>query len=218
MPSESASADAARKSSVNFGASADGLVAAHEIQQLAYRYALAMDSRNAELLSALWVQGSQKAQFPDMDIDTVHNSIIPSWTSAGPTVMLVGNHIIEFENADTATGSVYCLVRIVLGGKLVEQSVLYRDHYQRNEDAGWLFRCRRHQLFFGRLLGDDPWAQSPAEWPRHQVGRGDLPDGFPGYPKGTLDRPATVHVDFLARHHSGVVAGEEQDGVGDVLC
>src|SRR5918995_2313938 len=92
----------------------DRLWSAHEIEQLAYRYAFAFDSRDVEALGALWAETDSPAGPPEIDIHSVRNDFDHWLYGLGPTVLAVCNHIIEFEedHGDRARGSVYCLAQI----------------------------------------------------------------------------------------------------------
>jgi hypothetical protein len=118
------------------------------IQQLAYRYAVALDSRNMDDLVALFV--------PDVQVgrDKAGRDALKRWFTelmSGPrvTVHFVGNHVVDFEDADHASGIVYChdeLERPATGrweyGKLQ-----YWDSYIRLGEE-WLFKRRRFHRWY----------------------------------------------------------------------
>jgi hypothetical protein len=157
----------------------DQLWAAHEIRQLAYRYALAQDSRDRTLLLSLWSETAEPATTPDIDIHTVRSEAA-RWFQKGPTVHFVGNHVIGFDGPGAAHGSVYCWAQLDLGHAFVDQAILYEDHYVLDGGA-WLFATRRHLLWYGQERDRNPIRQEPATWPRGHVGRGSLPEEFPSY-------------------------------------
>jgi hypothetical protein len=163
--------------------SGDGLtslqrvVARDEIRQLAYRYALAIDSRDIDLLVSLFV--------PDVRVGrdaTGHEALREFWTNSlttiGVSILFVGNHIIDFDDREHARGTVYCRGQIQDGDAWVEQAILYRDAYTRR-DGCWLFVRRIHELWYGVETAERPLAQAPADWPAHHVGRGTVPESWP---------------------------------------
>jgi SnoaL-like domain len=158
----------------------DRLWALHEIQQLAYRYAFAFDSRDLEALAALWAETDSPAEAPEIDIHTVREDFDQWLYGLGPTVLAVCNHIIEFDDDANARGSVYCLGQIDMGERFIDQSILYQDRYVRR-DGRWLFLVRRHMLWFGQPRPEHPLEQEPANWPASPVGRGTLPDELASY-------------------------------------
>jgi len=155
-------------------------VATQEIQQLAYSYALAFDSRDISMLHGLWIQDVERVDYPEINIHTVREDFDQWLYDLGPTVLLVGNHVVNIEDADHATGSVYCLGQIDLGEQFVQQAILYQDRYARHQGR-WLFERRRHLLWYGISTAENPFSQAPADWPAKTFGRGTLPEDFPSY-------------------------------------
>src|SRR5690349_17427993 len=152
------------------------LAAIHEIRQLAYRYAYAFDSRDFAEFRRLWADTDEPAELPILD---GHFCRSPAFEQAalelGPTILFVGNHLIDFDDHDHAGGRVYCLCQQDVGGTFVDQTILYRDRYVR-QDGHWLFESREHLLFFGQPRDRNPYDQPPANWPENAIGRGTLPD------------------------------------------
>jgi SnoaL-like domain len=155
------------------------LWATHEIRRLALRYALAVDSRDRELLLSLWAETGEPATAPDIDVHTVRSEAA-RWFRKGPTIHFVGNHLVDLHGPDTASGSVYAWAQLDLGEEFVDQAILYQDRYVRR-DGRWLFLTRRHLLWFGQERDRHPIRQPPATWPRGYVGRGTLPEDLPSY-------------------------------------
>jgi ketosteroid isomerase-like protein len=162
---------------------ADGLtavervVARDEIRQLAYRYALAIDSRDVDLLVSLFV--------PDVRVGrdrSGHQVLRESWLESlgaiGVSILFVGNHLIDFEDPAHAIGGVYCRGQIQDGERWIEQAIHYRDRYEKR-DGSWLFVRRVHRLWYGVETAERPLDQAPANWPEHHAGRGTLPEEWP---------------------------------------
>ena len=119
-----------------------------EIRQLPYRYALAVDSRDMDGLVDLFV--------PDVRVgaDEVGRDALKRWFTESlrkfrATVHFVGNHTVDFADADHAHGIVYChdeLERPEIGewhiGKLQ-----YRDTYVR-VDGEWCFQRRKFYRWY----------------------------------------------------------------------
>jgi ketosteroid isomerase-like protein len=163
--------------------SGDGLtpversVARDEIRQLAFRYALAVDSRDIDLLVSLFV--------PDVKVgrtgegrDALRHAFVESLSAIGVSILFVGNHVIDFSDADHATGVVYCRGQIQDGERWIEQAIQYRDVYERREGE-WLFVRRVHVLWYGVETAERPLDQEPANWPQRHVGRGTVPEDMP---------------------------------------
>lgn len=138
------------------------------IQQLAHRYGLCLDSRDIEQLVQLFP--------PDVRVgrDERGRAALAQWFTDtmrqyGASVHLVGNHIVDFVDADHARGVVYChdeLERPELGrwewGKLQ-----YWDDYVRR-DGEWFFQRRRFHRWYivdalerpAPMSGDEDTAQA----------------------------------------------------------
>jgi hypothetical protein len=151
----------------------------HEIQQLAYRYAYAVDFRDVDMYRTLWAANEPPASPPEIDIHAAER-MITEWPGRGPSVLFVCNHLIDFDDDDHAHGSVYCIVQVGWGERFIDQSVMYQDRYVR-DDGRWRFQTRRHLLWFGTERGAHPFSQPPASWPASPVGRGSLPEDVESY-------------------------------------
>src|SRR5437773_1147777 len=77
------------------------------IHQLVSRYALALDSRNMDDLVALFVQDVRVGRGASgrPALKEWYTTVMRQW---GVSVHLVANHIIDFDDADHASGIVYC--------------------------------------------------------------------------------------------------------------
>ncbi|MEO8906689.1 MAG: nuclear transport factor 2 family protein [Microbacteriaceae bacterium] len=155
----------------------DRLWSIHQIQQLAYRFAQAHDGRDMAELERLFVPAAELLDFPEFNQANVLSTLPEYFRFAGPTVLFVANHIIDFVDNDRATGSVYCFAKLDIGGVWVEQAIQYQDIYQREPD-GWRFAMRRHLLWYGIEQADRPFDQPKTQWPAGATGRGSLPEDF----------------------------------------
>ncbi len=155
------------------------LLALHEIQQLAYRYAYAVDFRDVPLYRTLWAANDPPAAPPEIDIHAAEE-MIRQWPYRGPSVLFVCNHLIELDDDDHAHGSVYCIVQVGWGERFLDQSVMYQDRYVR-ENGQWRFQTRRHLMWFGVERDAHPFRQPLANWPASPTGRGSLPEAITSF-------------------------------------
>lgn len=154
-------------------------IARDEIHQLVCRYALAIDSRDLDLLVSLFVpdvrvgrHASGRAALRDFFADSLG--------AIGVSILFVGNHLVDFDTPQRARGVVYCRGQIQDGDKWIEQAIQYRDTYERR-DGSWLFARRDHLLWYGVEAAEHPLAQEPANWPANHAGRGTLPEAWPSW-------------------------------------
>src|ERR1700737_3663323 len=107
------------------------LVAHEEIRQLAAHYALAVDSRDLDLLVGLFVDDVQVGDRRGRP--ALRTSFDRSLRAVGVTILNVGTTVIDLLDADHANGSVYCKGEIQEGERWIHQAILYRDTYERRE-------------------------------------------------------------------------------------
>lgn len=95
-------------------------------------------------------------------------------------VLHTGNHVIELTGSDTARGTVYCHVEVLLqDGSAYQQAVFYTDSYRRQSGTWYFAEQRGHELFYGAPWLTRPNELAPAEWPRSQTGQGTVPHRWP---------------------------------------
>jgi hypothetical protein len=139
-----------------------------EIQQLAHRYSLAVDSRDMDLLASLFV--------PHVKIGRVATGrdALKRWygsalRTVGATIHMVGNHIVDLDvhDVDRATGVVYCReeTQDLHTGAWRIGMIQYWDAYHR-VDGRWLFDRRKVRRWYrtdavGRVAHDDHAAHGP---------------------------------------------------------
>jgi hypothetical protein len=154
----------------------DRLESLAAIQQLAVRYALAVDSRNMDALVELFAVDVRVGR------DEVGRDALRAWFTRslrGPrtTVHFVANHIVDFDDADHARGIVYCRDELEVpdAGEWDCGMFQYWDTYVRNAGVWHFERRRLHRWYLVDALTR----------PAHGAGAGDatlstalLPDAF----------------------------------------
>lgn len=119
-----------------------------EIRQLAFRYAVAVDARDLDALVSLFT--------PDVRVgrDTRGRDPLKAWFAGilrnmRVSVHFVGNHVIEFADADHARGIVYCHDELErpASGEWQRGALQYWDEYLRVDDA-WFFARRRFHRWY----------------------------------------------------------------------
>ena len=151
----------------------DRAVARDEIRQLAYRYAAAIEKRDVEAMVGLFVPHARFGTYGEGP-DALRRLMLESMAGSVFAVILVANHLIEFDGRDRAAGEVWahCNAQTERDG-FIEQLIKYEDRYVRHE-GHWLFLHRRHRLWYG-VARESPLRQEAADWPTGQVGVGDVP-------------------------------------------
>ena len=121
------------------------LIARDEIRDLAHRYALATDSRDLDALVALFVEDVRGGR-DETGRKALYRNFEEQLRGVGVTILFVGNHVIEFEDDEHASGTVYCKGEIQDGERWISQAIQYRDRYARRAGR-WYFVRRRHHLW-----------------------------------------------------------------------
>lgn len=155
------------------------LMATDSIRQLASRYAVSMDARDVDALVSLYVDDVQVGR-DHFGRDALRDDFDRQLRQVGVTILFVGNHVIDFDDADHARGIVYCKAEIQHAERWIQQAIRYDDGYERR-DGRWYFVRRRHRLFYGIDLSDNPLELEPANWPINHTGKGTLPESLPSW-------------------------------------
>jgi ketosteroid isomerase-like protein len=137
-------------------------LAYEEIRQLAYRYALATDSRDIESLVGLFVDDVRVGR-DAVGRDALRQSFTRQLRAVGVTILQVSNHVIDFDDDDHAHGVVYCRGEIQDGDRWIVQTILYEDTYERR-DSRWYFVRRKHLLWYGAEPGQNQLELKTANW------------------------------------------------------
>ena len=150
------------------------LLARDEIRQLPLRYAAAIESRDIDAMADLFSPHARFGEHGDGP-NGLRQLMTRSLDGSVFAVILVANHIIEFEGSERASGQVWahCYAHTQADG-FVEQLIKYEDRYERH-DGRWLFLHRKHRLWYGVGHPESPLRQPAANWPERQVGVGDIP-------------------------------------------
>lgn len=149
------------------------LVALDEIRTLPVRYAKAIEQRDVEAMVGLFTADARFGPY-GTGPDGVRRLMTETMTDSLVAVILVTNHLVHLDAPDAAHGEVWALCAAQNGGDYVEQLLRYDDRYRR-EGGEWRFLHRRHRLWFGARRSPSPFEQPAADWPRSQVGVGDVP-------------------------------------------
>jgi hypothetical protein len=145
----------------------DRLDAYRQIRELAARYGRELDARDMDGLLELYV--------PEVR-DRLREALVLPLRRVRITVLHVGTHVIDFSDADNATGSVYCHAEIQnTAANWISQAIHYGDRYTRRDGRWYFARARRHELFYGADHGVAPNGLPPADWPTHDTGTGTVP-------------------------------------------
>ncbi len=152
------------------------LEADRQIRQLVSRYALALDSRDVAALVALFVPDVQVGN-GESGREALARWFDPILRPYRTTFHIVGNHVIDLDDDDHATGVVYCRPEHEVGDLWVVMPMQYWDRYERREGQ-WLFRSRRPVVFYAADVLEHPLSvQDRFHFPGNpMIHRAELPE------------------------------------------
>tara|TARA_Y100000782_G_scaffold115539_1_gene159698 strand:- start:16214 stop:16834 length:621 start_codon:yes stop_codon:yes gene_type:complete len=166
----------------------DRLESLDEIRQLVAKYALSLDMRDLDAHVNLFAadikvsrEQSGRAHLKAWLDDTLRLQFTG-------TSHHLGNHIIEFEDADHAVGVVYSKNEHECGGEWVIMQMLYWDDYERI-DGRWYFRRRLPCYWYATDLNKPPIGDMKMRWPGREPYHGAFHDLFPSWQEFWQQRP-----------------------------
>jgi SnoaL-like domain len=147
------------------------------IQQLAVRYAMAVDARDIDAWTGCFV--------PDVDMgrhgrgrEALRRYIDPMVRRFYRSVHQICGHRVELIDPDRATGAVYCRAEHEVGEQWVVMAICYFDEYAR-VDGEWFFSRRRERHWYAADVTSTPQSAGFAGW--SGSGQPALPAEFPSW-------------------------------------
>jgi hypothetical protein len=142
------------------------------IQQLAIRYAIAIDSRDLDLMVEQWVPDVWMGKAFGAGRDAVRRFFGEVLQGFYRSVHMIVGHEIHVTGPDTATGRVYCRAEHESGANWVVQAIVYEDTYRRVGQS-WGFAKRVHRHWYSTPIDEAPSGPTFENWPGRT---GPLPD------------------------------------------
>lgn len=166
----------------------DRLESIEAIRQLAGRYSLTLDMRDLDAHVNLFA--------PDIRVgrEKVGREHLKSWVDSTlrdqftGTSHHLGQHIIEFIDADHAIGVVYSKNEHETGPEWVIMQMLYWDDYERI-DGLWYFRRRLPCYWYATDLNKPPIGDMKMRWPGREPYEGTFHGLFPSWKQFWSQRP-----------------------------
>ena len=166
----------------------DRLESIEEIRQLVGKYSLSLDMRDLDAHVNLFA--------PDIRVsrDKTGRAHLKAWVDDTlrnqftGTSHHLGQHIIEFNDADQALGVLYSKNEHECGGEWVIMQMLYWDDYERI-DGRWYFRRRLPCYWYATDLNKPPIGDMKMRWPGREPYDGAFHDLFPSWKEFWAARP-----------------------------
>jgi hypothetical protein len=163
----------------------DRLESLDEIRQLAAKYSLSLDMRDMDAHVNLFV--------PDIRVsrEKTGRAHLKSWLDDTLRLQFtgtshhIGNHIIEFDDADNAHGVVYSKNEHETpcadgGSEWVIMQMIYWDNYERR-DGRWYFRRRLPCYWYATDINKPPVGDNKMRWPDRESYEGAYHELWPSW-------------------------------------
>lgn len=160
----------------DLGARLARVEAVQAIQQLAIRYAIAVDSRDLDSWVSLFVEDVDCGRY-GRGRAALRDFITPNVRLFYRSIHFICGHEIELLDEATARGKVYCRAEHEDGEKWIVMAICYFDQYARRE-GGWFFVSRQERHWYAADVNEPPMRPAVSPWPA-ELGRPPaLPQAF----------------------------------------
>jgi len=146
------------------------------IQQLPVRYAMAVDSRDFDTWTHLFIEDvncGRRGQGREVLKGFIENACKGFYRS----VHQICGHKIDFVDADHATGAAYCRAEHESGSDWVVMAICYFDTYERR-DGKWFFVRRKERSWYMADQLERPKGPLFDNWPGRPPAEAALPAAF----------------------------------------
>ena len=174
------------------------------IQQLPCRYALAVDARDLDAFTALFVEDVDCGRY-GKGRAALRSFIEPALRSFYRSHHQICGHVIDFIDADHATGKVYCRAEHEDGARWIVMAICYFDTYERREAGQWFFVRRSEKHWYSTDIEERPQGPDFQRWERWADRKPALPQAFPTWNQFWQDTD-TAQISALTRAPVGAPA------------
>lgn len=149
------------------------------IGQLPIRYAIAIDSRDLDAWTALFVADVDCGQF-GRGREALKKFIDPNIRTFYRSHHQICGHQIDFVDRDHATGKVYCRAEHEVGKQWYVMAICYFDQYER-QDGRWFFKKRSEKHWYAADVQRQPSDDDFQQWREWNARLPALPQAFPSW-------------------------------------
>jgi hypothetical protein len=144
------------------------------IRQLVSRYGMLIDCRDVDTLVGLFVPDCRVTR-TDSGHAALRSLLDGLFRQFTTSIHFVGNHTIDFRDADHAEGIEYSKVEHEYGDEWIVMAIQYWDRYERR-DGRWLFTGRQVKHWYAVDHLERPTGPDKTRWP--VTGPATIPDAY----------------------------------------
>ncbi len=153
----------------------DRMESRQAIAELPARYARAVDARDIDTWIGLFVEDVDCGRH-GRGREALRSFIDPGVRTFYRSVHFICGHVVDFEDPDSAVGTVYCRAEHEDGDKWVAMAIIYFDRYSRR-NGQWYFVSRREKHWYSTDVLERP-APPFQQWDRWAQRLPELPGAF----------------------------------------
>ena len=167
----------------------DRLESLDEIRQLPAKYSLSLDMRDMDAHVNLFAEDIRVSR------EKTGRQQLKAWLDDTLRLQFtgtshhIGNHVIEFDDADHAHGVVYSKNEHETGDEWVIMQMLYWDNYERI-DGRWFFRRRLPCYWYATDINSPPIGDNKMRWPDKEQYSGAFHDLWPSWEEFWANPPS----------------------------
>ena len=175
----------------------DRLESLDEIRQLPAKYSLSLDMRDMDAHVNLFAEDIRVSR------EKTGRQHLKAWLDDTLRLQFtgtshhIGNHVIEFDDADHAHGVVYSKNEHETGDEWVIMQMLYWDNYERI-DGRWYFRRRLPCYWYATDLNKPPIGDNKMRWPDREHYAGAYHDLWPSWEEFWANPPTEGEAEVAA--------------------
>jgi hypothetical protein len=175
----------------------DRLESLDEIRQLPAKYSLSLDMRDMDAHVNLFAADIRVSR------EKTGRQHLKAWLDDTLRLQFtgtshhVGNHVIEFDDADHAHGVVYSKNEHETDGEWIIMQMLYWDSYERI-DGRWFFRRRLPCYWYATDLNSPPIGDKKMRWPDKEQYSGAYHDLWPSWKEFWANPPSRSEPEVAA--------------------
>ena len=175
----------------------DRIESMQAIQQLPIHYAIAVDSRDFDAWTRLFIEDVDCGRHGKGRAVLKH-FIEQACATFYRSMHQICGHRVDLESPDRATGQVYCRAEHESGDDWIVMAICYSDEYVRR-DGQWYFVHRKERHWYAADQTRRPAGPDFFDWPGHTAVPPTMPGQWPSWAE-FWNGPGKSHLHEVTRY------------------